>query len=328
MNPFECIFVNNYQGLVTYLENGNVNVTDDRGKTLLDYAIQFHNNDIFELLIKSYINVNIKDNLGNTAIHYAVINNKLGYLKTLLQIPNVDPKVVNNTGHSPLYLACLYGREQMVLLFLETMELDLSYEDNNGETVFMALVRSRNLDLIKRLGGYQDLLEKKNVFGQTPLAVAVKQNSTKMVEFLLENNVFVNTKDNFNETPLFSSYINENKEITSLLLQKGAIFNMKDKLSETIFNKPVEDEFLDYVLEKIDVLKLKDYEKIFPLHYNLYLNDENKIKNFLTIEHVNRKDIYGYTPLDIAKYYQNVKLIRQIEDKIREINKNIRLKSL
>ena len=98
--------------------NAAYSVTDDRGKTLLDYAIQFHNNDIFELLIKSYINVNIKDNLGNTAIHYAVINNKLGYLKTLLQIPNVDPKVVNNTGHSPLYLACLYGREQMVLLFL------------------------------------------------------------------------------------------------------------------------------------------------------------------------------------------------------------------
>ena len=37
---------------IGYLENGNVNVVDERGKSLLDYAIQFHNNDIFELLLK------------------------------------------------------------------------------------------------------------------------------------------------------------------------------------------------------------------------------------------------------------------------------------
>ena len=144
MNPFECIFVNDYQGLVTYLENGNVNVTDDRGKTLLDYAIQFHNNDIFELLIKSYINVNIKDNLGNTAIHYAVINNKLGYLKTLLQIPNVDPKVVNNTGHSPLYLACLYGRLEIVKLFLETHNIDLTIGIQKDFLTFNVLKKLEN----------------------------------------------------------------------------------------------------------------------------------------------------------------------------------------
>ena len=82
MNPFESIFTNDYPSLVSYLEKENVNITDERGKSLLDYAIQFHNNDIFELLLKSYINVNIKDNVGNTAFHYAVINNRLGYLKT------------------------------------------------------------------------------------------------------------------------------------------------------------------------------------------------------------------------------------------------------
>ena len=328
MNPFEYIFTNDYSNLVAYLENGDVNVTDERGKSLLDYAIQFHNNDIFELLLKSYINVNIKDNLGNTAIHYAVINNRLGYLKALLQVPTIDPKMKNNLDQTPLYLACLYGREQMVLLFLESMDIDLSYVDSNGETVFMALVRSRNLDLIKRLGGYHKLLEKKNIFGQTPLAVAVKQNSYKMVEFLLENNVFVNTKDNFNETPLFSSFINENKEITLLLLQKGAILNIKDKLSETIFDKPVEEEFLNYVLEKIDILRLKDYEKLFPLHYLIYMNDENKIANYLTVQHINRTDIYGYKPLDIARFYQNTKIIKQLEDKIKEINKTIKLNSL
>lgn len=323
MNPFESIFTNDYPSLVSYLEKENVNITDERGKSLLDYAIQFHNNDIFELLLKSYINVNIKDNVGNTAFHYAVINNRLGYLKVLLQQAGANPSIKNNLGQSPLYLACLYGREQMVLLFLESMVLDLNETDINDETIFMALIRSRNIDLIEKLGGYQHLLEKKNTFGQTPLAIAVKQNSLKVVEFLLSKNVFVNTKDNFNETPLFSSFINENKEITSLLLQKGAILDMKDKLSETIFDKPVEEEFMSYVEEKIVLLRLRDYEKLYPLHYAIYLNDESKIESNLTYQHIERQDKYGYKPIDIAKYYGNDKLVKKINEITNQLTKSL-----
>lgn len=323
MNPFDSIFTNDFPSLVQYLEKGNVNITDARGKTLLDYAIQFHNNDIFELLLKSYININIKDNVGNTAFHYAVINNRLGYLKILLQQPGAVSNIKNNLGQTPLYLACLYGREQMVLLFLESMEVDMNEKDSNNETIFMALIRSRNIELIEKLGGYHHLLEEKNSFGQTPLAIAVKQNSLKVVEFLLSKKVFVNSKDNFNETPLFSSFINENKEITSLLLQNGAVTDIKDKLSETIFDKPVEEEFLSYVEEKIDLLHLKDYEKLYPLHYAIYMNDETKTKKYLTYQHIEREDKYGYKPLDIAKYYENKSLIKLIEDSIKNLTKSL-----
>lgn len=322
MTPFEYIFNNDYQALVSYLENGNPNVVDEKGRTLLDYTIIFHNNDMFSLLLKSYVDLNIKDNIGNTCYHYAVINNRIGYLKTLLN-ESGNIKTRNNFGQTPFYLACLYGRLEMVLLFLEYQDIDMDEVNDQDECIFHALVRSRNLELIYKLGGYKDYIEKRNCFGQTPLAIAVKQNSLDVVKFLLLNNAFVNTKDNFLETPLFSSYVNENKEITNLLLQHGAILDCKDKLIETIFDKKVSSNFKAYVEDKILLNQCRKYEKTYPLHYAIYINNYNKIISNLSIKNLNRKDKYGYTPYDIANYYKDYDLCKLLNSKIKEFSKLI-----
>ena len=60
MNAFDAIYTNNMSALKEYLETGDVNVKNERGMSLLHYAIVFDNPEIFELLLSSYINVNIK----------------------------------------------------------------------------------------------------------------------------------------------------------------------------------------------------------------------------------------------------------------------------
>ena len=131
LSPFEYVLKNKIIELTKYLENNSPNIVDDRGKTLLDYAIKSHNNDIFQLLLKYYINLDIQDDLGNTCYHYAVINNRLGYLKQLLKL-NGDPLQKNNKGQSPLYLACLYGR----------------YEDNGIYTITPAVIVANEINTI------------------------------------------------------------------------------------------------------------------------------------------------------------------------------------
>ena len=74
MNAFDSIYSNNIYALKKYLENGDVNVKNERGMSLLHYAIVFNNNEIFNLLLENYINVNIKDNHGDTPVHYCVVN--------------------------------------------------------------------------------------------------------------------------------------------------------------------------------------------------------------------------------------------------------------
>ena len=91
-----------------------------------EFVISRNNNDIFQLLLKYYINLNIVDDLGNTCYHYAVINNRLGYLKQLLKL-NGDANAKNNKGQTPLYLACLYGRYDIVRLYLEYFDIEFNH---------------------------------------------------------------------------------------------------------------------------------------------------------------------------------------------------------
>ncbi len=46
MNPFNYVIENDIEGLNSYLEFGNINATDEKGMSLLHYAIKLHNNEI------------------------------------------------------------------------------------------------------------------------------------------------------------------------------------------------------------------------------------------------------------------------------------------
>lgn len=315
LSPFEYVLKNNIIDLTKYLENNSPNIVDDRGKSLLDYAIKAHNNEIFQLLLKYYINLNIVDDLGNTCYHYAVINNRLGYLKQLLKL-NGNANVKNNKGQTPLYLACLYGRYDIVRLYLEYYDIDLGETDNNDETIFMALVRSENLELIELFNDYDKYIEVSNYIGDTPLCIATKINSVKMVEFLISKGAFVNSKNNFNETPLFSAIGNNNQQIVGILLKHGAILDIKNKFGETVFNEYLDKEMIEFINDKELEYDLKSYERIYPLHYYIYLNDFHKINEYLVTRYINVEDPFGYTPLDLAIKYKEESLIKRIKDGI------------
>ena len=108
MNAFDAIYTNNMAALKDYLQNGDVNIKNERGMSLLHYAIVFDNPEIFELLLSSSINVNIQDARGETPAHYCVVNNKMGFLKSLIR-HNADMTMKNNNGQSPLFKACSLG---------------------------------------------------------------------------------------------------------------------------------------------------------------------------------------------------------------------------
>ena len=180
MNAFDAIYTNNMAALKEYLATGDVNIKNERGMSLLHYAIVFDNPDIFELLLTSYINVNIKDARGETPAHYCVVNNKMGFLKSLIR-HDADMTIKNNDGQSPLFKACSLGRENMVYLLLESNKFNLYERDSNDETVFMALVRSRNLDLLQKTVLDDKIVDCKNYAGETPLHIAARSGDIRIV---------------------------------------------------------------------------------------------------------------------------------------------------
>ena len=69
MDAFDSIYSNNLMSLKEYLETGDINIKNERGMSLLHYAIIFNNSDVFDLLLDNYIDINIKDRQGNTPAH-------------------------------------------------------------------------------------------------------------------------------------------------------------------------------------------------------------------------------------------------------------------
>lgn len=307
MGAFDSIFVNNIQALREYLELGDVNVINERGLSLLHYAILFNNSEIFDLLLENYINVDIKDSFGNTPAHYCVINNRMGFLKTLIR-HNCNLELQNNDLRTPLYLACLLGRENMVSLLLETVKFDILEEDIKKETIFMALVRSRNLDLLNKVVVTDSIVNRGNYLGETPLHIACKSGDLEVCQYLLMNNAFINQKNKMKETPLFYAIQGLNMEVVALLLANGACIDIKSSFGDSIFDITPNNN-IDYLNDLIIRYKSNEYKSLYPLHHAILIENYNLVLKHAVIKNINRKDSFGFTPNDLAIKMGNERII-------------------
>ncbi len=315
MNAFDSIYSNNIHALREYLETGDVNVRNERGMSLLHYAIVFSNNEMFDLLIENYINVNIQDNFGDTPAHICVVNNKLGFLKSLIR-HGADIFIKNNDGQSPLFKACALGRESMIYLLMESTNFNLYEADSKNETVFMALVRSRNMELLGKLLLDDKIVDYKNCFGETPLHIACKAGDYKVVSYLLENKAFVNAKNNSKETPMFYAVRAQHIDIIDLLLKNGAILDCKSAFGDTVYNMIPTYELSSYINDKAEHYKTYLYHSIYPLHYSIIIENYELVKKYCVIRNVNKRDQFGYTPLDLAIKIGNERIIAVLKENV------------
>ena len=315
MDAFDSIYSNNMIALREYLEKNDVNALNERGISLIHYAIVFNNQEALNLLIDNFIDINIKDSHGDTPAHYCVINNRLGFLKTLLR-HNADISIKNNDGQTVLYKACALGREKMISLFLESMQFDLYEKDKKEETVFMALVRSRNLGLLNQLKLDDKIINEPNFNGDTPLHIASKAGDVEVVDFLLKNKAFVNAKNYSKETPLFYSVINQNREVIHSLIKAGAVLDCKSTFGETIYDLISSYDLLNYVNEKSEQYKNYLYYANYPLHYAIIIENLEMVKKNCNIRNIERKDQYGYTPLMLADLVKNDRIIKFLKENL------------
>lgn len=315
MDAFDSIYSNNIKNLKEYLEKGDVNITNERGMSLLHSAIVFNNIEAFNLLLENFIDINIKDNHGDTPAHYCVINNRLGFIKTLIK-RGADLTIKNNDGQSVLYKACSLGRENMVSLFLENQKFDLYQQDNKEETIFMALVRSRNLDLLNQVKADEAIVNTANYFGDTPLHIACKAGDVSIIDYLIKHKAFVNAKNSTGETPLFYAVQVQDRDVIQALLKAGAVLDCKSTFGESIYNLVPTYDLLNYINEKSEQYKNYLYYANFPLHYAIIIENLEMVKKYCNIRNIERKDNFGYTPLELANLIKNDRILRVLKENI------------
>ena len=314
MNAFDAIYSNNIQALKDYLKTGDVNVKNERGMSLLHYAISFSNNEVFEMLLENFIDINIQDGRGDTAAHYCVIHDKIGFLKTLIR-KGCDLKIQNFDGQSPLFKACSLGREEMVYLLLESQDFNLYDRDSKDETIFMALIRSRNIDLLNKIELDDEIVDVKNFSGEAPLHIAAKVGDARIVTYLLEHKAFVNIKNNQGETPLFYAVRAQNKEAIELLLKYGAVLDCRSTFGETIYDLVPSYDLLTYINEKSEQYKNYKYYSSFPLHYAIITENYPNVIKYRDARNKEKVDEHGFTPLDLAVRIGNDRILRAIKEK-------------
>lgn len=96
------------------------NVRDEKGRTPLDVALKEEREDIADLMLSfgNHINANIKDRQGFSLLHTAVQLEQVNSIGKFEQ-RGVEVDAVDETGMTPLMLACWIGNETIVDMLLD-----------------------------------------------------------------------------------------------------------------------------------------------------------------------------------------------------------------
>lgn len=298
MEAFRYIREFDNEALESYLKLNNINVVNDLGESLLHEAVREANDFAFDLLLKNYIDVNIKNSVGNTALMYSIIYNRLGYFKRLVK-EGADLNLSNDKLESPIMMALNKNHIEMAqILFDFNVNLDVSNE--NDENIYFSIIRSHNIEFLKKLLPSNSIyLNSLNFTKRTLLHQAVMISDYNIASYLLDAGINPNVSDNFEETPLFFAARNADLDMINLLISKGALIGKVNSFFETIYDV-CKKEVAEYLNYKENEVSYSKYLKKYPLHVAVIYNDYVKARQCVNKYNLEKKDTYGYTPLEYA----------------------------
>ncbi len=122
--------------------NMNKNLFQNDFIVNLDYSVQ----NLYEILIKNPFLVNQKDNKGETLLSYAIERDKNEIFDLLLTSPVLDLNYQNKEGNSYLHLSVQFEREEMVSKLIKK-GIFLNFQNNDGNTAlhFAHLIGNKNI---------------------------------------------------------------------------------------------------------------------------------------------------------------------------------------
>lgn len=311
VDPFKSIALDDLSSLKEYLFSGDINITNERNESLLHYAVLYNNSMALKMLLDYNINVNTKDRLGLTPLLLAIQFNNIGFVKILLRL-NANVSLKDERGEDAFYKAFFYSRNMIIEILKEKYPINYNSVTKLGESYYFAATRSGNTEMFKYLGLDFPINEIKDIYNNSLLHVATKGTSLEMVSFLIKKGAYVNSMNNSLETPIFYAVKHENKELIKLLYNAGANLDLKTKFFETL-DSLANNEILEYLVELRTKMVYKEYIKLYPLHYYIVLNDSNRISENMNLKNIDRKDPYGYKPLDISIYLSRINLIKEFK---------------
>lgn len=180
-----------------YLEkDGDINVVDNEGNTLLMKSVSFGYYDLADYILMNNADVFITNNNGENVL---ILSADYPYIINLLlntdngdNIDNLD--IADSKGKTALFYACEFGNLNSVKLLIKNGS-DINKRDIFGKTILMYAVGSENLELIKYL--IEDIevdINEKDDWGQNAIFFATKISIAryliyKDIDYLATNSI-------------------------------------------------------------------------------------------------------------------------------------------
>lgn len=261
----------------------NVNWIDPiEHKSLLLWSIIFQQNQVAQLLLAKGANVFLKDGqFGGDALYWSCRSDNPPILKTLLaQVsdPLKSLYTLDKTGQNAIHVASHKGFLGIIESLVNNFKINLNCKTSQGNFPLILAVQSQHWAMAKFLiqngaktnpdsdisplmvcirHGHHSLVETLLEFGANPkvqdqngwcpLAQAVSQNDTKMVEILMSFlpraedldtaiSSTLNTPFSMGDTPLHIAAFFNNTKIILDLIQAGAQTDLENDAGETFFD--------------------------------------------------------------------------------------------
>ncbi len=239
--------------LEKYLENGDVNVRDENGASLLHHVFQQRKDTYFsktiEMLLKSGIDVNAKDNNGRNALFYLDLQTLWTISKKISELKErgMDIDCMDNEGVTPI----MFHVTQRPLFYSEQNDEYNTKESNN-------------------LGRYNALIS---------LACAGANLNLR----------FPDGKTILHHLPTLPT-MHDDEEVAKVIIESGADVNLADEHGRTPLHYFISHEYIvgmddrleAYIKEGKANLNAQDKDGNTPLHYMLLNNEPDSTHTLLS----------------------------------------------
>ena len=332
LQELQCLIEEDFQVLTT---------VDGLGKTLLHVAAECGQGEVVQYLNDvGSLSIDNKDKAGNTPLHLAVLNNHVGIADLLLSL-GASAVSQNDTKILPLHLA-LQNKCSTEMIKVFAKYHDITDQVSRGfrdYTSLHVIAVNNNLKALKilyeaavarRTEGaainflQMDLVDKD---GLTPIHLAARKGSYKVLHFLFSKAVELNLKprEHFkcmiekDSTPLHFAVEGNSLEIVQVLLKHGA----SPTATSGSLNPPIhlacsqnKQNIVKLMVEQSgqDILYCQNEQGHTPLHSCATLIGGKQLIAFLLTHgsQLNAQDTNGHTTLHLAVQFGNVATVKQL----------------
>lgn len=154
----------------------------------------------------------------------AIEAGNLDEVQALVSQESTNLNATDDKNHTPLIYALIHNKSKIAQCLLDN-GADIHAQDNDRMTALRYAAFHGHYDLVKTLVEKGADINKKDIFGETPLIIAINKNP-KIAQYLLDKGADIHAQDDYGMTALHYATFHGYDSLVKDLVEKGANVNL------------------------------------------------------------------------------------------------------